>query len=60
MKIIDEQKEYEKLKKINEYAKSLGCTIYRIQYGINNNSFLIDDHTLNPIPQEFIKDIFKA
>lgn len=60
--LTDEQcrEQYAKLKKIDEYAKSLGFTIYAIKAGMNVNGheYLYSDcSTLNKIPDKWIKDI---
>ncbi len=54
------QEQYNKLKKIDEYAKSLGFTIYGItaEMDINGDKYLYKDYsTLNKIPDKWIKDI---
>ena len=55
-KQCEELKEkYKLLKKVDEYAKSLGLTLYFIETGININGeeCYLSDSTLNPHPKQY-------
>ena len=60
--ITEEQAQtvYKNLKKIDEYAKSFGITIYRIdcEFIVGNNAYTLTDRTLNELPQKY-SEIFK-
>ena len=49
--------DYSKLKKLDEYAKSLGLTIYRVKYGYEiDNQYYTNDVTCLNIEPERLKN----
>lgn len=50
---------YDKIKKIDKYAKSLGLTIYRLDcdFKFNDKTYILSDTAINKPTQQYIKSL---
>lgn len=53
------REQFENLKKLDKYAKSLGITLYRIEYGVENDAhtYIISPFNISPQVREKYPDI---